>query len=323
MNVIIIGTGAMACLFGARLSAEIPVTLVGSWHAQIDTLNRHGLRLTELDGSGHTVALRASAEPASLLPADVAFVLVKSTQTQQAAQRLTACLKADGLAITLQNGLGNGDLLAEALGRERVAVGTTSQGANLTRLGELTHAGNGPTVLGAMAHPLLPLAAAWLNRAGLPTTISAEAQRQIWGKLAVNCAINPLTALFDVDNGVLAEDNELRRIMQATAEEVAAVAQMRGIGLPYPSASDQALRVARATAANVSSMRQDLRRGTPTEIEAICGTLVAAAPAEVAVPLNTQLRNWVISAESGHPIPTPSQMRAHLLTLISSTEAHS
>ena len=111
-KIAIIGTGALACLFGARLSQVAQIRLIGSWQEQIQMLNTNGLELTELDGSATIVPLKASTLPNASLydgffPADIAVVLVKSYQTELAAQRIKACVQPVGIVLTLQNGMGN------------------------------------------------------------------------------------------------------------------------------------------------------------------------------------------------------------------------
>jgi 2-dehydropantoate 2-reductase len=110
--------------------------------------------------------------------------------------------------------------------------------------------------------------------AGFESHLVDSTRSLVWGKLAVNAGINPLTGLLQVPNGFLTQDTIARDLMGRAAEETAAVALAQGIELPYPSAADRTLEVAEATAANRSSMAQDLARGTPTEIEAISGAIV-------------------------------------------------
>jgi 2-dehydropantoate 2-reductase len=121
-----------------------------------------------------------------------------------------------------------------------------------------------------------PLAAA-LQSANFHVNIVEDAQSLIWGKLVVNAAINPLTALLRVPNGELLERPSAREMMGILASEVARVAEAEKIRLPFPDPIAAAEAVARKTAANHSSMLQDVLRGAPTEIDAICGAVVQAA----------------------------------------------
>jgi 2-dehydropantoate 2-reductase len=135
-----------------------------------------------------------------------------------------------------------------------------------------------------------------LAQAGFEVERAADPQALLWGKLVVNSAINPLTALLDVTNGELLANEPARQLLGAVARETAGAAAALGIELPYPDPVAMVESVARLTAANSSSMRQDLRRGAPTEIDAINGAIYRQAAGEkagseppAAAPLNWAL----------------------------------
>ncbi|MGW8251227.1 MAG: ketopantoate reductase family protein, partial [Anaerolineales bacterium] len=164
-QLLIVGTGAMACLFAARLSAAgIPVTMLGTWHEGLQALNDQGVTLVEADGSQHTYPVVATDDPAQCRGARFALVLVKSWQTRRAAMQLKDCLSQDGVALTLQNGVGNRETLGEILGAPRVALGVTTLGANLLEPGKVQAAGEGLTSIGV--HFGLDPLVAMLERAG-------------------------------------------------------------------------------------------------------------------------------------------------------------
>ena len=303
LNIAIFGVGALGTLFGSRLSPLANVTLFGNWPEQVDALRQNGLTVTQPDGSQTHQFLRATNDLNEMHPADVALILVKSHQTARAARQAANILKPAGLAITIQNGLGNQKKLAEAVGSARAAIGVTAQGATVLGPGQLRHAGNGPTHLALLPgqERKLEQVAELFNAAGLDTTLVDNADSLVWGKLAINAGINPLTALLEVPNGVLDEDETLRQVMSAAAIEVAAVAAAQGIELPYPDAARRTIEVAEATANNRSSMLQDISRGTPTEIEAISGAVVRYGQwLGVATPVNNILWQMVNDKEAGH-----------------------
>lgn len=261
----------MACLFGARLAEHASVTLLGAWPEGLAALES-GIRLVEGDGGDRVVNVKATSNPAHCQDAKLALVLVKSWQTTRAANQLAQCLAPDGLALTLQNGLGNIEILQNILGKERAALGVTTTGATLLGPGEVRPGGSGPTHLAPHAglEPMMDL----LRQSGFEVDLHDDLQSLVWGKLAVNAGINPLTALLDVPNGALLDYPATRLVMVAAAEETADVARAQGISLPYADASFQIMDVARRTAENTSSMRADLQRGAPTEVDAINGAVV-------------------------------------------------
>jgi 2-dehydropantoate 2-reductase len=284
--ILIIGTGALGTLFAARLAgAGHPVTMLGTWQEGLDAIRRSGVLLIDANGKEHRYSVRATADPRDCLGTRYALVLVKAWQTERAAQQLAQCLTEDGLAVTLQNGLGNRETLIQRLGRERVALGITTTGANLLEAGQVQAGGEGP--ISIERHSALgPLGKA-LESANFNLQVVEDARSLIWGKLVINSAINPLTALLRVPNGELLERPSAREMMRELAGETARVAAAEAIDLPFPDPAAAAEEVARKTAANRSSMLQDILRGAPTEIDAICGAIVNIAGQHgLAVPVN-------------------------------------
>lgn len=289
LNVLIAGTGALAHLFAARLSlAGSSVKMLGTWPEGIDAINAGGIRLGDAETG---IPARATADPAECAGAWLALVLVKAWQTERAARQLKVCLADGGIALSLQNGLGNREILADALGAERVELGSTTTGATLLGPGHVRPGGEGVISLGAnpALRPLITL----FEQANFPIKITPDVDALIWGKLAVNAAINPLTALLGVSNGELLCRPSARALMQAAAGEVVAVAAARGVQIPSDDPAAVAEDVARRTAHNRSSMLQDIQRGAPTEIDAICGA-VARAGDDTGVPVPVNRTLWLL-----------------------------
>ena len=307
MPVLIVGTGALGTLFAARLAgAGVPVTMLGSWPEGLQALRETGVRLSGADGVIRQYPVGVAEGPTDCAGARLALVLVKTWQTEQAAQQLEECLSEDGLAVTLQNGLGNIEILAHHLGSERTALGVTTTGATLLSPG-LARAG-GEGVVSIEEHPRLgPLTEA-LRAASFNVDVVADARALTWGKLVINAAINPLTALLRVPNGELLERPEARALMGALAHEAAAVASAVGVGLHFDDPARAAEDVARRTAGNHSSMYQDIQRGAPTEIDAICGAVCAHGEgAGVATPVNWTMWQLVKAVVGqGQPVRMPA-----------------
>jgi 2-dehydropantoate 2-reductase len=288
MRVVLIGTGAMSCLFGARLANSAQVTLVGSWTDGIAAIRERGIRIDDARRSG-TVRVQAGYLGSSAVPADLAIILVKAWQTEGVAPYLSNYLCPGGVAISLQNGLGNLDLLGT-----RAFPGATAEGATLLGPGHVRAGGSGPT------HVVAP---DWvvdlLRTAGFEThgCSPSEAESLVWGKLCVSCGINALTALLGVLNGELLERPDATELMIRAAVECAAVADARGIKLPFPDPAVQVQEVAKRTAGNKSSMLQDMLRGAPTECDAIHGAVAREGRLlGIATPVNDLLWRLVRAA---------------------------
>lgn len=292
-SLLIAGTGAMACLFAYRLSAAgIPITMLGSWPAGLEAIAKYGVRVVDDKGQETAYPVRVTADPKDCANSHYALVFVKAWQTGRTAEQLAKCLAANGLALTLQNGVGNREALAKVLGVPRVTLGVTTAGATL--LGPGLVRPSGEAVITLSAHPRLAALSNLLQSAGFVIETAPDATALLWGKLVINAAINPLTALLGVPNGELVNRTTARALLHAVVREAAAVAVAQGIRLPYPDPVIAVETIARRTATNLSSMLQDVQRGAPTEIEAICGAIIQAGEQKgVATPINRTLLQLV------------------------------
>ena len=293
MNILIVGTGALATLFAARLSqAEHQITMLGTWKHGLDALRENGARLVDAHGHERQFKVRATDNPCECAGAKDALVLVKAWQTERAAEQLSQCLADDGLAVTLQNGLGNYETLTRSLGLGRVALGTTTTGATLLGPGLAKSGGEG--IISIQRDQALGPLEAGLKSAGFNVQIVDDARSLLWGKLVINAAINPLTALLKVSNGELLSHPSARELMHRLALEVSNVARAEGIPLPFEDPVLAVEEVARKTSANHSSMLQDVLRHAPTEVDEINGAVITAAKKHnLDVPVNWACWNLV------------------------------
>jgi 2-dehydropantoate 2-reductase len=288
MQIVLFGAGAMACLFAARLARVAQVALIDTWTAGVAAIRERGILVEDSQGI-RTVQVQAHEAGARVTPGDVALVLVKSWQTGWVAGCLADYLNPQAIAISLQNGLGN----LERLGA-RAFPGSTAEGATLLGPGHVRAGGTGPT------HVVAP---EWvvdlLRSAGFESYAcsSSQAESLLWGKLAVSCGINALTALLRVPNGELSKRLDASDLMFRATGECAAVAREKGIRLPFPDPAARVREVAERTAENRSSMLQDILRGAPTECDAINGAVVREGNrAGVPTPVNEVLWKLVRAA---------------------------
>lgn len=287
MKITILGTGAMACLIGSRLASFAEVALLGTWLEAIQKIRRDGICVRYDDGV-KSASVLATNSPQACRNSDLLIVLVKSPQTRSAVERAKEILKPGGLALTLQNGLGNCDALAEVFGSERSAAGITTLGAYVESPGAIRFGGEG--VIWLERHPRIQPAYDLFRQAGFEVGITDDLLSLQWGKLVVNSGMNTLTALLRVPNGRLADRPSLRSLYLDVVAETAAVAKASGIALPYADAAKMAVEVATRTTGNRSSMLQDIENGRELELEAITGAILQAAErAGVDAPLNRML----------------------------------
>lgn len=316
MQISILGTGAMATLFAARLSAVADVSMIGSWREALDTIREHGITI---DGDSCCHEVYTADDPDDAPAADLAIVLTKAYKTPIAAEVAAKTLKPDGLALTLQNGLGNIEILSAHVGADRAMQGVTMQGATLLGPGHIRTSGRGATHLGYVpielaaprdwsAHHLAYEITALLNAAGLKAQLSADIDGLVWGKVIINAAINPLTAILRIPNGALLESEDTIGVMKAAALEAAAVAAALGIRLPYLDPVERVKYVAELTATNHSSMLQDVLNQRQTEIDAINGQIVERGRAlGVPTPVNAVLTSLMRAIQSHYTAEAAEQ----------------
>lgn len=289
-DILLVGTGALATLFATRLSeAGHSVSMLGTWKDGLSSLREKGARIVDAEGNERAFPVHATNDPYEVSGAKFAIVLVKSWQTERVGRQLQAALAPDGLALTLQNGLGNREMLARELGSARVSLGVTTTGATLLGPGLVKVGGEGILSL-EQNQALGPLEAA-LRSSNFNLQIVQDARSLMWGKLVINAAINPLTALLRVPNGELLSHPWARKVMSSLAREAAQVAEAESVHLPFNNPIEAVEEVARKTAKNISSMFQDVRRGAPTEIDAISGA-VTRRGREHGIPTPYNLTCW-------------------------------
>jgi len=288
MRILLFGAGAMACLFGAKLSRVARVTLMDAWAAGIAAIQERGIEIEDASGS-QTVQVQGELLGAPCAPADLAIVLVKSWQTPEIARCLWEYLNPDGIALSLQNGIGN----VEALG-PGVSAGATSEGATLLGPGRVRAGGSGPTHIVAPDWVVNLMKGAGFD---CHSCNIGEAEGLLWGKLLVSCGINALTALLRAPNGELLKRPDAANLMARAVSECAEVALARGVALPFSDPVERVKEVAARTAANQSSMLQDLLRGAPTECDAINGAVVREGKRwSVPTPVNEMLCRLIRAA---------------------------
>jgi len=299
MKIAVIGAGAMGCLYGAKLSEnpDNQVYLLDVWKDHIDAINADGLQMEEGEETlvyGNVKGITYSGEAGEV---DLAVVFVKSTLTSAAVKSNRAVFGPETIALTLQNGLGNVDLIASEIGESRVIAGTTAHGATMLGPGKMRHAGKGKTIIGEISGEKterLSRIADVLNKAGMDTELSDNVMGLIWDKLLVNVGINALTGITGLHNGDLLEYPEIEELLEMAVKEGKAVAEAKGVEMSFSDPVAHTKEVCTATAANKSSMLQDVLNGKKTEIEMINGAVVREGKATgVATPVNQTLTNLI------------------------------
>jgi 2-dehydropantoate 2-reductase len=302
LKIAIIGAGAMGSLFGSMLSNISEVSLIDINHEHVEAIRKNGLIVENMDGSRNTFDLKITSRPEDLSDGvELAIIFTKSCNTQDAAYTARGILDPRGVALTLQNGIGNLEVIQNVLGPENVVPGVTSHGGTFLGPGYVRHAGMGPTHIANMPakKTLIEKIVRIFNAAGIDTSLSDNVNSLVWGKLVINAGINALTAICRVPNGVIGKTSECVDIMKEAVSEAVAVADALGVMLPYDDPVAQVKKVCEATATNRASMLQDILRGARTEIGAINGAIVNKAEAMgIPTPVNRFLYRIIRAIET-------------------------
>ncbi|MFO7783722.1 MAG: ketopantoate reductase family protein [Thermodesulfobacteriota bacterium] len=291
MDFLVVGPGAMGCLFAASLKkAGLGVTLLDYRPDRAAEMDLSGICVQGVTGE-YEIRIPATTGPLAADP-DFVLICVKSNRTEAAGRTVRELVQGQPMVVTLQNGLGHVETLERIFGRGRVLGGVTSEGATLLETGQVRHAGRGETVVGPRKEP--PGAADRLaeafTRAGFQTRAVDQVRELIWGKLIVNVGINALTALTRLRNGRLPEVPGTLKVMEKAVAEAAAVAGAKGIRLPYADPLDRVIEVCRATSDNTASMLQDVLKERVTEVDYINGAITREGRAlGVPSPVNETL----------------------------------
>ncbi len=301
MEILIVGPGAMGCLFAARLTnAGYHVTLLDHNPKRADEINRQGIFVEGVSGE-YSAMVPVHFNPAHIRP-DIVIIFVKSGKTKEAARSIKGIITKETMIVTIQNGLGNREIIRD-ITENMVIGGITSEGATSLGRGRVRHAGTGNTTLGPVkgADDKLEWFVNALNRAGFKTDSADNIDDLIWGKLIVNAGINALTAITGLKNGQLPMHEGTLNIMKDAVNEAVKVAQAKNIKLPYDNPIEKVLEVCRNTSGNIASMLQDVLNKRVTEIDFINGAIEREAKKlGIPTPANLLLTRLVKTIEESY-----------------------
>ncbi len=311
MKIVIVGPGAMGCLYAAFLSklfstpeqAPHQVWLLDKSRENALRLKEQGIIVEDISGNWQARP-GITADVKEIDKADLLIISVKSYNTKDAIIHARPLVGEATRILTLQNGIGNVEIIGEVVGPEKVIGGVTNQGATLVDPGHIRHAGRGETVIGRIDGKIpveMRAIRELFNRAGLETRISRDIKGLLWSKLIINAGINALTAITGLNNGRLIEFASTRRILQEAVTEATRIAKRKRIKLIYDDPLAKVEAVCEATAANLSSMLQDVLRKKRTEIDFINGVIVRQAQElGIPVPVNSLLVDLVKTIEASY-----------------------
>ena len=306
MRIAVVGPGALGCLLAGLLKARTKeeICLIDNLPERARRVKEDGIRIEGL--STVTASVNVSADPKEIGPCDLVIICVKSYSTEETCKDIKELVSKETLVLTLQNGIGNVQILNDHFGSDRVIAGITNHGATLLGPGHVRHAGKGDTIIGSARGKVLgPIKeiANILTKCGFETKVSKDIDSVIWSKLIINVGINALTGITRLKNGMLIEHDGTRDCLRSAVQEAVKIVKRKRIKLVYDDPIQKVESVCKATAANVSSMLQDVLNNKRTEIDYINGAIVRQGKAlGIPTPVNDVLANLVKTIEATYEI---------------------
>jgi len=315
IRIAVLGAGALGCAIGGTLArAGHDVVLINRNADQVDAINEHGLMLVNGDGE-QTVRLKAASSAVGLPPVELLIVLVKSFHTEQALRTALNLVGESTTALSLQNGLGHEEILAELVGREHVLAGKTYVGGVQLGRGRVLANTQGKETLvgeldGGLSTRVQRIAQAF-SEAGLATTASTDIKAVMWDKLLVNVATGAVSSITRLPYGSLYQIPEIEQVALAAVQEAMDVARAAGVSLSCRTPREAWLKAAAGLSADFrTSMLQSLEKGSITEIDYINGAVVREGQrCGVPTPVNTTLVACIKGIEAA--LHRPSTQGTH------------
>jgi 2-dehydropantoate 2-reductase len=301
VKVAVVGAGAMGSIFGAGFQeGGHPTVLVDVAQPLVDKINADGVTIVGKDGTERTVRIPSTTEPGSLGQVDLAVFFVKCYHTASAAEMARPLVAPETVVASLQNGWGNGDVLAGIYDPAQIVAGVTYNSGTVLELGRVAHPGVGPTYLGPFAGESVEGAerlAQALTDGGFEAKVTTPIRPEIWKKLILNAATLPTASLAGMHAGALTAHESMHELVSETAREAVAVARALGYDIDEQERVEYIHTLLERAGPTKASMLQDFEAGRQTEVDVINGAVVKAGDeAGVPVPLNRAfvalVRGW-------------------------------
>ena len=308
MKIVIIGAGAMGCLYGAYLSKKHEVIMLDSYEPQVEAINAHGITVVEEDGSEpHFDGIKAYLSGEYHEVADLIIVFVKSTFSEEALQVNKNLFGDHTLVMTLQNGAGNDRKIAKYVPKKNIIIGTSKHNSVNMGGGKVRHSGHGETTIGSNLpdNKNLDKIKKVLEDGGFVAGITDDIQRIIWSKLFVNLSINTFTAITRSPIGSMIDNKYAWDFAEKMICEAVDVAEADGTHFSYMEVLNMVHHVCEDAGKGYSSMSQDVMNCRRTEIDAINGAIVEQAKLyNVPVPYNSLIVDLIHAIEGAYKYQT-------------------
>lgn len=306
MKIAILGAGAMGSLYATYLSKIHDVTLLDSYQAQVDAINKSGLIKVEKNNTESYYICKAAMSGSDIGIQDLLIVFVKSIHTFDAVKENLAIIGPETIVLTLQNGAGNNRDIANFVKKEHIVVGTSSHNSVNLGLGKFFHSGCGPTNIGPdflcdESQKAVKIVAEAMSQCNLTVNVIDNIQKVLWGKLFVNCGINALSAIMQCNIGEVLANTHLWNICTKIVYECVKVAEADGTYFDQAEALEIVRYVCINDAVGYASMYQDRQHKRNTEVDKINGVVADLGQAYgIDTPFNRMLVDLIHAVEHSY-----------------------
>lgn len=304
MKIAVIGTGAMGSIYAARFSrAGHEVVAIDIWQDHVNYINRNGLFIDGPDGQIIAKNIKASTKFSDLKECHFYIVATKAMNLEESIKNLKDWINLNSPIITIQNGLGAGDIILRHMPENNIILGVAEGfGASLQRPGHVTHTANKQIRLGSISKissekELQNIVDAWRS-GGLKTEIYKNIEQLIWEKLLCNVTLSGPCSIFGCNVNELFNNQEYWNFALNCMQEAYSVGLSMGVPFsfedPVAYVSDFAKRVGSAK----PSMLQDYENKKKTEIDFINGAIPPlGAKSKIPTPFNDHVCRIIREAE--------------------------
>lgn len=279
MRIAVIGAGAMGSIYGGHLSLHNEVYLIDTNQAIVDHINSQGLKVLE-DGEDVIYHPTAVTSAEGVEPVDLVILFVKSLFSRAALASNRGIIGDQTYLMTLQNGSGHEDILAEFVPEDRIIIGTTEDNGAVLAPGHVRRGGAGNTNIGMLTEDtlgFLPKLKEVLDACGFQGTIHANIQQLIWNKLFTNVSLSALTGVLQVPMGFIAGNEHAWTLARRLIHEAVEVAHGLGLEADEAEITEKVRQTSLGSPEGITSICADLRDGRKTEVNTISGSVVRAS----------------------------------------------
>lgn len=289
MKIAVIGAGAMGSIYGGILSRKNEVYLIDTNEALVEEIGRNGLRLLEGEEENRYFP-KAAVSSEKIGTVDLVILFVKALFSKAALKANEGLIGPDTYVMTLQNGSGHEDILAEFVPRERIIIGTTEDNGAVLGRAYVRRGGIGNTNVGMLAEDregFLSRLKESFEACGFHVQVHGNIQQLIWDKLFTNVSLSAVTGVLQAEIGYIYQNPHAWNMTLSLLREAVQVARAIGLRADEEALAEKIKEVSIHSPHGVTSICADLRSGRRTEVDTISGSVVRAAKkAGVPVPVH-------------------------------------